>query len=93
MDPKLKLHFCPHGGFITIVKGAWYVYTGNKWDKDVIIGVKAGGTVTHFGTEMRAKGQDIERRVGGVGMFPWPAQLGSIRRHHGSRRRHGVSAL
>src|SRR6185295_3673655 len=41
-----KPHFHPNDRFITVVKGTWYVGTGNKWDKDATIGVKAGGAVT-----------------------------------------------
>jgi hypothetical protein len=27
-------HFHPNDRFITVIKGTWYVSTGNKWDKD-----------------------------------------------------------
>ena len=45
------------------VKGTWYVGTGNKWDKDATIGVKAGGAVTHFGKEVHYDGAKDEEVV------------------------------
>ena len=46
-----------------MVKGTWYVGTGNKWDKDATIGVKAGGAVTHFGKEVHYDGAKDEEVV------------------------------
>jgi hypothetical protein len=51
-----KPHFHPNDGFITVISGTWYVGTGNKWDKDATIGVKAGGAVTHFGKQVHYDG-------------------------------------
>ena len=58
-----KPHFHPNDRFITVVKGTWYVGTGNKWDKDATIPVKAGGAVTHFGKEIHYDGAKDEEVV------------------------------
>ena len=39
-----KPHFHPNDRFITVVSGTWWVGTGNKWDKDATVPVKAGGS-------------------------------------------------
>ena len=56
-------HFHPNDRFITVVKGTWYVGTGNKWDKDATIGVKAGGAVTHYGKEVHYDGAKDEEVI------------------------------
>jgi quercetin dioxygenase-like cupin family protein len=56
-------HFHPNDRFITVIKGTWYVGTGNKWDKDATIPVKAGGAVTHFGKEVHYDGAKDEEVV------------------------------
>jgi quercetin dioxygenase-like cupin family protein len=53
-------HFHPNDRFITVIKGTWYVGTGNKWDKDATIAVKEGGFVTHFGKEVHYDGAKEE---------------------------------
>jgi len=58
-----KPHFHPNDRFITVVKSTWYVGTGSKWDKDATIGVKAGGTVTHFGKEAHYDGAKDEEVI------------------------------
>jgi quercetin dioxygenase-like cupin family protein len=58
-----KPHFHPNDRFITVLKGTWYVGTGNKWDKDATIGVKAGGAVTHFGKEVHYDGAKDEEVI------------------------------
>src|ERR1051325_2680198 len=58
-----KPHFHPNDRFITVVKGTWYVGTGSKWDKEATIGVKAGGTVTHFGKEVHYDGAKDEEVI------------------------------
>ena len=58
-----KPHFLPNDRFITVVKGTWYVGTGNKWDKNATIPVKAGGAVTHFGKEIHYDGAKDEEVV------------------------------
>jgi oxalate decarboxylase/phosphoglucose isomerase-like protein (cupin superfamily) len=56
-------HFHPNDRFITVIKGTWYVGTGNKWDKDATVAVKAGGAVTHFGKEVHYDGAKDEEVV------------------------------
>jgi quercetin dioxygenase-like cupin family protein len=58
-----KPHFHPNDRFITVVQGTWYVGTGNKWDKDATIPVKAGGAVTHFANEVHYDGAKDEEVV------------------------------
>jgi hypothetical protein len=58
-----KPHFHPNDRFITVVQGTWYVGTGNKWDKDATIGVKAGGAVTHFAKQVHYDGAKDEEVV------------------------------
>jgi quercetin dioxygenase-like cupin family protein len=58
-----KPHFHPNDRFITVIQGTWYVGTGNKWDKDATIGVKAGGTVTHYGKEVHYDGAKDEEVI------------------------------
>jgi hypothetical protein len=58
-----KPHFHPNDRFITVVKGTWYVGTGNKWDKDATIAVKAGGAVTHFGKQVHYDGAKDEEVI------------------------------
>lgn len=58
-----KPHFHPNDRFITVVQGTWYVGTGNKWDKDATIAVKAGSAVTHFGKEIHYDGAKDEEVV------------------------------
>ena len=58
-----KPHFHPNDRFITVIKGTWYVGTGNKWDKDATIPVKAGGAVTHFGKEIHYDGAKDEEVI------------------------------
>lgn len=53
-------HFHPNDRFITVIKGTWYVGTGNKWDKDATIPVKAGGYVTHTGKQVHYDGAKDE---------------------------------
>ena len=58
-----KPHFHPNDRFITVVKGTWYVGTGNKWDKDATVAVKAGGAVTHFGKQVHYDGAKDEEAI------------------------------
>lgn len=58
-----KPHYHPNDRFITVVKGTWYVGTGNKWDKDATIAVKTGGAVTHFGKEVHYDGAKDEEVI------------------------------
>jgi hypothetical protein len=56
-------HFHPNDRFITVVQGTWWVGTGNKWDKNATIPVKAGGTVIHYGKEVHYDGAKDEEVV------------------------------
>ena len=58
-----KPHFHPNDRFITVVKGTWYVGTGNKWDKDATVPVKAGGAVIHFGKQVHYDGAKDEEVI------------------------------
>ena len=58
-----KPHFHPNDRFITVIKGTWYVGTGNKWDKDATVAVKTGGAVTHFGKEVHYDGAKDEEVI------------------------------
>ena len=55
-----KPHFHPNDRFITVVKGTWWVGTGNKWDKDATVPVKTGGFVTHFAKQVHYDGAKDE---------------------------------
>jgi quercetin dioxygenase-like cupin family protein len=55
-----KPHFHPNDRYITVIKGTWWVGTGNKWDKDATVPVKAGGFVTHYGKEVHYDGAKDE---------------------------------
>src|SRR5256885_2851213 len=41
-------HFHPNDRFITVVKGTWWVGTGNKFDPNLTVPMPAGSFVTHF---------------------------------------------
>ena len=58
-----KPHFHPNDRLITVIKGTWYVGTGNKWDKDATIAVKTGGAVTHYGKEVHYDGAKDEEVI------------------------------
>jgi quercetin dioxygenase-like cupin family protein len=65
-----KPHFHPHDRFITVIKGTWWVGTGNKWRKDATVPVKPGGAVTHFGKEVHydgAKDEEVILIIAGEG--------------------------
>jgi quercetin dioxygenase-like cupin family protein len=55
-----KPHFHPNDRYITVIKGTWWVGTGNKWDKDATVPVKAGGFVTHYGKQVHYDGAKDE---------------------------------
>ena len=58
-----KPHFHPNDRFITVVKGTWYVGTGNKWDKDATVPIKAGGFVTHTAKQVHYDGAKAEETI------------------------------
>jgi quercetin dioxygenase-like cupin family protein len=53
-------HFHPNDRFITVVKGTWWVATGNKVDKDNMAPMRAGSFVTHFGKQVHWDGATDE---------------------------------
>ena len=71
-----KPHFHPNDRFITVVKGTWWVATGNKWDKDNMEPMPAGSFVTHFGKQVHGDGaKDEEAWVLVVGEGPGTLSL------------------
>jgi quercetin dioxygenase-like cupin family protein len=66
-----KPHFHPNDRFITVVKGTWWVATGNKVDKANMVPMPAGSFVTHFGNQVHWDGaKDEEAWVLIVGEGP-----------------------
>jgi len=66
-----KPHFHPNDRFITVVKGTWWVATGNKDDKNNMVPMPAGSFVTHFGKQVHWDGaKDEEAWVLIVGEGP-----------------------
>lgn len=64
-------HFHPNDRFITVVKGTWWVATGNKDDKNNMVPMPAGSFVTHFGKQVHWDGaKDEEAWVLIVGEGP-----------------------
>lgn len=53
-------HFHPNDRFITVIKGTWWVGTGNKFDQNATVPVRAGGFVTHFGKQVHYDGAKDE---------------------------------
>jgi hypothetical protein len=66
-----KPHFHPNDRFITVLKGTWWVATGNKVDKDAMEPMHAGSFVTHFGKQVHWDGaKDEEAWILVVGEAP-----------------------
>src|SRR5215471_9474577 len=55
-----KPHFHPNDRFITVIKGTWWVATGNKVDKDNMVPMPAGSFVTHFAKQVHWDGAKDE---------------------------------
>ncbi len=71
-----KPHFHPNDRFITVLKGTWWVATGNKWDKNNMEPMPAGSFVTHFGKQVHWDGaKDEEAWVLIVGEGPGTLNL------------------
>ena len=49
-------HWHPNDRVITVIKGTWWVGTGDKFDPGSTVPVPAGSTVTHFGKEIHYDG-------------------------------------
>jgi hypothetical protein len=55
-----KPHFHPNDRFITVVKGTWWVATGNKFDTNAMVPMPKGSFVTHFGKQVHWDGAKDE---------------------------------
>jgi quercetin dioxygenase-like cupin family protein len=54
-------HFHPNDRFITVVKGTWWIGTGNKFDPDnATVPMPAGSFVTHYGQQVHYDGAKDE---------------------------------
>ena len=49
-------HWHPNDRLITVLKGTWWVGTGEKYDPDSTVAMPAGTVVTHFGKEVHYDG-------------------------------------
>jgi quercetin dioxygenase-like cupin family protein len=49
-------HWHPNDRVITVLKGTWWVGTGDKFDPDSTVPMPAGTVVTHFGKEVHYDG-------------------------------------
>ena len=56
-------HFHPNDRFITVIKGTWWVGTGNKFDPDGTVPMPAGTFVTHFGKQVHWDGAKDEETI------------------------------
>jgi quercetin dioxygenase-like cupin family protein len=64
-------HFHPNDRFITVVKGTWWVATGNKFDTNNMVPMPTGSFVTHYGKQVHWDGaKDEEAWVLIVGEGP-----------------------
>ena len=55
-----RQHFHPNDRFITVIKGTWWVATGNKFDKENTVPMPAGTFVTHFAKQVHWDGAKDE---------------------------------
>jgi len=55
-----KPHFHPNDRFITVVKGTWWIATGNKFDKNEMVAMPAGSFVTDFAKQVHWDGAKDE---------------------------------
>jgi len=53
-------HFHPNDRFITVIKGTWWVATGNKFDPSLTVAMPTGSFVTHFGKQVHWDGAKDE---------------------------------
>src|ERR1700730_7922011 len=56
-------HFHPNDRFITVLKGTWWVGTGNKFDPANTVAMPAGSFVTHFGKQVHWDGAKDEDAI------------------------------
>jgi hypothetical protein len=63
-------HWHPHDRFITVISGTWWVGTGDKFDPENTVPMKAGSFVTHFGKQIHydgAKDEEVVLEIVGMG--------------------------
>ena len=63
-------HFHPNDRFFIVVKGTWWVGTGDKFDPSSTVPVPAGSYVIHYAQKIHfdgAKDEDCEIQVWGMG--------------------------
>src|ERR1700704_2038876 len=53
-------HFHPNDRFITVIKGTWWVATGNKFDPNLTVPMPTGSFVTHFAKQVHWDGAKDE---------------------------------
>ena len=56
-------HFHPNDRFITVIKGTWWVATGNKFDPNLTVAMPTGSFVTHFAKQVHWDGAKDEDAV------------------------------
>jgi len=56
-------HFHPNDRFITVLKGTWWVGTGNKFDPANTVPMREGTFVTHFGQQVHWDGAKDEDAI------------------------------
>ena len=56
-------HFHPNDRFITVIKGTWWVGTGNKFDPANTVPMPAGSFVTHYGKQVHWDGAKDEETI------------------------------
>jgi quercetin dioxygenase-like cupin family protein len=71
-------HWHPNDRYITVLKGTWWVGTGNTFAPDTTVPLPAGTYITHFGKEVHYDGaKDGEAVLLIVGEGPETATLAS----------------
>ena len=63
-------HWHPHDRFTTVISGAWWVGTGDKFEPENTVPLQAGSFVTHFGKQIHydgAKDQEVVLEIVGMG--------------------------
>lgn len=53
-------HFHPKDRHITVVKGTWWIATGNHWDKAKMLPMPMGSHITHYGNQVHWDGAKDE---------------------------------
>lgn len=63
-------HWHPNDRMITVLKGTWWVGTGDKFEPETTVPIPTGSYVTHFGKEVHydgAKGEEVWLLMAGEG--------------------------